>query len=245
MIEKIKDYGLYIIALLIIAVVVIGVQKCEGDSKHKAEIAQFDQTVTALSDSIRKTVNSKGDTVYSEKVVYGDLNDITETEYFKQLSKEKQAYYLDLKKTKGLLAASQETIQKQGELIALLTDTVGVRSDSTVCYDYGDKIIVPDTTVNKLTYSGDITFEREKVKLAIKYDYKVQISSKVKEYKKDGSIVIEHTLDDPNAKIVQGESFLAPAPKKTFWQKAWSVTKDVLKISGGFVTGYTAGKLTK
>lgn len=245
MIEQIKKSAIVIILGLAIMLGFSVVTCVRGNLQHKADIVKFDQTVTALGDSIKKTVNSKGDTVFVEKVVQADLDDLVKTDFFKQLSKEKQAYYLDLKKTKGLLAASQETIQKQGEIIASLTDTVGVRTDSTVCYDYGDKIEVPDTTVDKLTYHGDITFEREKVKLAIKYDYKVQISSKVKEYRKDGSVVIEHTLDDPNAKVVQGESYIAPPEPKTFWQKVWGVTEKVLYSVGGGAVGYGVGRLTK
>jgi len=243
--EKIKKYAYAIISIFLIIVLLLGTYTCKREVAHNKDMKQFDQTVAALNDSIQKVVNSKGDTVFVDRVVVGDLDDITNTEAFKKLSKEKQAYYLDLKKTKGLLAASQETIHKKDSLIALLTDTVGVRTDSTVCYDYGDKIEVPDTTVNRLTYSGDITFEREKVKLAIKYDYKVKISSKVIKYNKNGSVEIQHTLDDPNAKVIQGESYMVPAETKTTWQKIWAVTEKVLYGLGGLGTGYLVGAATK
>lgn len=243
--EKIKKYAYAIISIFLIIILLLGTYTCKREIAHNQDMKQFDQTVTALNDSIKKVVNSKGDTVFVEKVVQADLDDLVKTDAFKNLSKEKQAYYLDLKKTKGLLAASQETIQKQGEIIASLTDTVGVRNDSSVCYKYGSTIEVPDTTVDKLKYHGDITFEREKVKLAIKYDYKVQISSKVIKYHKDGRVEIQHTLDDPNAKVIQGESFMVPAETKTTWQKIWAVTEKVLYGLGGLGTGYLVGTATK
>lgn len=245
MLEKFKKYTNAIIAILVIIVLLLGTYTCKREVAHNQDMKQFDQTVTALNDSIQKVVNSKGDTVFVDRVVQADLDDLVNTEAFKKLSKEKQAYYLDLKKTKGLLAASQETIQKQGEIIASLTDTVGIRNDSSVCYKYGSTIEVPDTTVDKLKYHGDITFEREKVKLAIKYDYKVQISSKVIKYHKDGSVEIQHTLDDPNAKVVKGESYIAPPEPKTFWQKVWNVAEKILYTAGGAGTGYLVGRATK
>lgn len=244
MLTKIKEYGLLIIALLLICMLALQLQKCQGDKDQRAALVKLDQNLTALDDSIKKKLNQNGDTVFSERSVDMSIDDLVKTSFFKQMSKEKQQYYLDLQKTSGLLAASYEVIHKQDSLLASLKYNVGTKNDSGVCFKYGDTLDIPKDTVNRFVYEGGLMFRKDAPKLALKYSYQTKLSSKYIR-NKDGSVSIEHQLDDPNASIIEGQSYIVPAPKLTKWEKFKRGFNVTLKVGGGAAVGYVIGRATK
>jgi hypothetical protein len=70
--DKIKNNITLILAGITIILVLLNLKQCSNNSALKQDAKKFDQSIAALHDSIRKTVNSKGDTVFAERVVeYG------------------------------------------------------------------------------------------------------------------------------------------------------------------------------
>ena len=58
------------------------------NKESKRVIEVYEQNIVALNDSIKKVVDKNGDTVFVEKAVHGNLDDIINSSAFKQLSKE-------------------------------------------------------------------------------------------------------------------------------------------------------------
>lgn len=240
--ERLKTYVFLLIIVVLFGFIIF--QQCEAKKQAAAQVVKLDQTFSALDDKMQKIVNKNGDTSFTEKTVNYSLDDLVKTDYFKQLSKEKQQYYTDLQKTKNLLASTFEMIQKRDSIIANLQYNVGTRSDTGVCFKYGDTLKVPLDTSNKyLHYSGGVAFNKERSRLALEYQYKLKINSDFTR-NKDGSINVTHTLDDPNAKVIEGQSYFVPAEKKTKWQKFKGYLVETVKISvPAAVTGFVSYKV--
>lgn len=205
----------------IIIVLVLGFLLTCNTIKNNKEKKQYqtetNNVIKALNDSIKF---NKKDSSFSKLVVQTDLNDFTKSELFKTLTKEKQQYFLELKKTKNLLASSQAQLIKKDTLISYLLNNKGVYKNDSVCYSINDtlKFQQKDTT-NNLQYFAEVLLNKP-ITLKIDYTYKLKINT---EYikQKDKSIIVKYKFDDPKIVTTDINSFIIPFEdiNKTKFQK--------------------------
>ena len=159
---------------------------------------------------------------------------MVKSDLFKTLSKDKQKYYLDLEKTKGLLAATKEELVKKDSIIGAQKYNLNNTkvTDSLICFDknaaynfIGNK--------NNLYYKIDLLF-KDSLSYKLNYKYAVTIDSRFLK-QKDGSILIQHKLSDPDAVILTGQAFIIPAPKPNWFEKNVKWVLPVSSFIGGFV----------
>ena len=250
--EKLKEYAFFVLVLIAIVAVALFAQKCSLEQHAAEQKKHLEQAMTALNDSIHKVVNKNGDTTFQQKSVSFNLNELTKTDFFKQQTVEKQQFYKDLQATKGLLAAAYAKIEKQDSIVADLKYGKGaIKTDSTVCIHFGDSIDIPKKTEKNLTYQGKLMFFKEEPKLALKYTYEATIKTTYVRAK-DGSINLTYALNDPDAKIVQGYSYMIPkeeVAKLSFGQKVAkffvATGKNTIIFGVGAAIGYGVGRTLK
>lgn len=215
--EYLKKNFTLILIVVLVAAILLNLRQCNSnkDLKHNAE--QFDRSIAALNDSIKKVVNAQGDTVFRERVVEYDLGDLVKSEAFKSLSKEKQKFYLELQKTKGLLASAQATIESQAQIINQVkyTDTVSI-NDSVICYKKGSNVTIADS-IESLKFYHTLTFGKNLVS-NFKYTYKTDIQTTYIR-NKDKTITVDYKLNDPNAVVLKAQSFIIPIEEQSKFQK--------------------------
>ncbi len=231
----------------IIIVLVLGFLLTCNTIKNNKEKKQYqtetNNVIKALNDSIKF---NKKDSSFSKLVVQTDLNDFTKSELFKTLTKEKQQYFLELKKTKNLLASSQAQLIKKDTLISYLLNNKGVYKNDSVCYSINDtlKFQQKDTT-NNLQYFAEVLLNKP-ITLKIDYTYKLKINT---EYikQKDKSIIVKYKFDDPKIVTTDINSFIIPFEdiNKTKFQKQTKKNKVAIRIiansivfAGGVYVGY-------
>jgi len=240
--ESIKNFFLSVKNLAIIAAIIFALLYISNCSSSRDRFKDYDKAVAALNDSIKKVV-SKKDTIYVERVVSFDLKDIINSEVYKTLSKEKQKFLNDLLNVKGLLASAQATIESKDEIIESLAYKLSLyQTDSSVCFLKNKDTIPFNKLTGNLQYKERIWFS-DSIKRSFEYRYKIKIQSTyVKE--KDGTIVIKHKLDDPNAEVIEGNSYIVPQAGKiprTKFGKWVQRNKSTAALIGGTAAGLLIG----
>lgn len=245
MIETIKRYGTLILLGIVFILLITNVSTCNSKKNSEELASQFDKSIAALNDSLKKTVNKEGDSVWQQKTVSIALDAFVNSETFKSLDKDKQKWFAELQKTKGLLAAAEATIQYQRTFIDSLTykgsSAVASETDSTVCFYKGDSLVFnnppKDTT---FTYTSKINFNKDKVEhtLEAKFNLDLQITHKKD---KKGNYLIEYKPSDDRVVIKNGKSYMIPQIELTKFQKfnmkfgVWIYPS--LAFTGGFYLG--------
>ena len=241
--ETVKTNLVYILLGIIVILFLFSLKQCSSNSELKNTAEQFDRTISALNDSIKKVVNTQGDTVFREKVVDYNLDDLVKTEAFKSLNKDKQTFYLNLEKTKGLLASAQATIESQAQIInqTKYNDTVE-ENNSTICYNIGSKVTISDS-VASLNFRHTLTFGKN-LTSDLKYTYKTDIQTTYIR-NKDKTITIDYKLNDPNAVVLKAQSFIIPEEEEqTKFQKVvQKVGKWLIPSVAAAAGGYSGYKL--
>lgn len=239
---KNKNLVIFILLTAITLMMFFGIKSCNDDNKTKQ---RYENTIVALNDSLKKVVNSKGDTVFIEKAAEMTPKDIMNSALYKTLDAKTQEYIKELAKTKGLLASANATIVTQGEIIKGYQYGSGVtQTDSTVTFKKGDLVSFPYKSKN-LTTDVQLTF-RDSLDWKLKYKYQADITTTWTR-EKDKSIKIEYKLDDPNAQMVNGKAFYIPVDEQK--SKLNKTLKTILTIAvpsacfiGGAYVGYKLAK---
>lgn len=241
MLDKIKKNFALIMTVIAIALFLFSWKQCSDLKSAKQDAKSFDQTVAALNDSIKRVIKKNGDTVYVEKVASFSLKDIVNSEAFKSLSKEKQQFYLELQKTKGLLAAQTAKLHVQDSIIRTIGyDSSVVNNGTTVCFPLGDTTSVKGTE-GKLKYKVKLTFA-DSLKYKIFYQYNINIKSTYVR-NKDGSVTMEYKLDDSNASIESGQAYIVPSATSELskWQRFIRGLNKYGTPIATFIGGYYIG----
>lgn len=239
MLQKLKDNIALVLALVALVAILLNFKQCGDVNAAKQNAKDFDRAISAITDSIKKTVNKQGDTVFVKRAVQFELKDLVNSESFKNLSEQNKQFYLELQKVKGLVASSQATIQSQAELIKSLTYGKNVTvTDSSVCFQKHSNLVLQDST-KSLHFTHTLTFDKE-LKSDLKYSYNATIKSTFIR-NKDKSIRIEYKLDDPNASVINGQAFVVPFEYKNKFSKFLERTGKWLIPSVAFIGGAYIG----
>lgn len=235
MLEKVKNNLSLLLAIVAIVFACLFLKQCNNTKTAKQGAKDFDKAIAALNDSLKKVVNSKGDTVWQEKVVSFDLKDIMNSETYKSLDKANQAYIKKLRDTKGLLAQAEYQLAAKDSIISSLgyKDTVNVSKD-LICYKKGHVLSIAKSKGN-LSFVHNIGF-KESIESELEYTYRINIETTFKKDKK-GMMLVEHKTNDPNAAFSSGHSYLTPLPEKTWWEKNDQYITGGLGLVGGFFIG--------
>jgi len=218
--EFLHKNKLTLLIVLVIILLLTNFSSCYKNiltnKESKRVIEVYEQNIVALNDSIKKVVDKNGDTVFVEKAVHGNLNDIINSSAFKQLSKEKQQFYLELQQVKRVVAAAQVTITSQQTLInSLQYNANTVVTDSNVCFTKGDSLIFKDST-KSFQYQARIMFgDSAKFTLTRKNIFNVTTTFQ-KNKDKAKTITVIYKIDDPDAVVIAANSFVYnPEDNKT------------------------------
>lgn len=241
MIDKLKKNWGFIVLSIAVLLLLLNIKQCNKSKEQEAKYEKFDQSMAAINDSLKKTVNAQGHTVFTKKAVEFALKGLLESEGFKSLSEENKKFYQELQKVKGLIASSQATINAQAEIIKNLSYGQGVTvTDSNVCFIKGSSQTIEDST-KALNFKHTLTFGNT-LKSDFKYTYKAKIQTSFIR-NKDKSIRIEYKLDDPDAIMTDGQAFIIPQEELTKYQKfilkngRWlkPITYSLTAITGGYI----------
>lgn len=220
-----KRYLKYIIAGLIILLLLF-TNYCSYNLYRNGQekFNTYETTIKALNDTI-----TYKDGKYSKQTVQIDLNTLLESEYFKQLDKQNQLYFNELKKIKGLIASSSVTIIKKDSIINNNADTT-----------FKGHIVFEDTT-KIFKYKANISLNPYKLDLS--YSYAPTLVSTLKK-EKDGSMRIYVSFDDPYLKVSKIQSFIVPIEQTSKFNK-WIIKNKIpigLSIGGaGILSGLYIG----
>jgi len=210
----------------------------------------YENTISALNDSVTLTVKN-GINNWSQKAPEIDINDLLDSEFYKTLSADQQAYYKELSKIKGLLSSTQAELSKQGELLAQIKEgqNPGVVSNDSISFKLGTKLPFAETdTTKKLQWDALVTLDKNiDFKFNYKYDVKIQ-TTYVRQ--KDKSILVNYKIDDPELKVNNMQNYIIPfdEPKSKFgkWfnknKKTFNIIGGSVLFLGGGYLGYTLAK---
>jgi len=237
-----KNIIIGVLAFVVILLIFGQIKSCSSDNKDKQ---RYENTIAALNDSLKKTVNAHGDTVFVQQAAEMTPKDIMNSVLYKTLDKETQQYIKELSKTKGLLASAKATITAQGEIIKGYQYGEGTNvTDSTVTFKKGSFVTFNEKNKN-LRADIKLTFT-DSLKWNLGYEYKTEIITTWTR-EKDKSIKIEYKLDDLKAEVVNGKAFYIPADEqksklnKTLKTIIWVAIPTISFIGGGYI-GYKLAK---
>lgn len=142
--DKLQQYIIFAV-ILFLAVLIA---HCAGEEKARQEAKTYNQSIKALQDSFKQVITRK-DTFWEIKTVEMSPEEIMETDVYKTLSEEKQTYIKELKKTKGLLAATKAKVEATiQETNSVALPQTAIKTDSTITLVKGDSVQFQDTTGN-------------------------------------------------------------------------------------------------
>lgn len=233
--EKIKKNSSLVFALAAIVFACLFLKQCGETKNAKQDAKAFDKTIAALNDSLKRTVNAKGDTVWQQQVASYDLKDLMNSETYKSMSKENKEYLKKLNEVKGLLAQAEYRLTAQDSIISSLgyKDTVNVSKD-LICYKKGYVLEIAKSKDN-LSFVHQIGFKNN-IESNLQYTYRIDIQTTFTKDKK-GMMLVEHHTSDKNASFTNGHSYLTPLPEKTWWEKNDQYITGGLGLVGGFFLG--------
>lgn len=221
-------------------------------SNLNAKYDNYEHTIAALNDSIKVSIKN-GVAEYSKQSPEINLEQLTNSEYFKTLAADQQKFYNDLTKIKGLIAATKAQIALQGQQLADIKNKVGtLETDSLgskVCYREQDTLkFAQQDTSKKFKWSANMLFDKSlKPSLSLSYDYKFDVQTDFVR-NKDKSITVNWKLNDPDLKVTTMQNFIIPTEiPKTKFGRWLEKNKKPLQFVGGSVLflggGYLGYKL--
>lgn len=236
-----------LLALGLVVSIVFNAMLLTKVSNLSDKVDRQDEAFAAIHDSIKVTVDN-GVKTFSKSVPEIDLEDILESDQFNTLSGEQQAFFMELKKVRGLISASQARLASIDSTFAAIHNPGTKVNDSTYCYAKGDSLNLFDTTGN-LKWGLDLTFD-DSLHYAFRYRYDLLIKNKFVRGK-DGSVTILYQFDDPNMEVLDIMSFKVPPvtegmkPFERFVyknRKTLGVVGGVILFGGGAYIGHSLGK---
>ncbi len=248
--ETIKKFKDVIFIVIIILLCMFGYMQYSKNQDSEKRMANYESAIRALGDSIRVSVKD-GISTYAKLAPEIDINELTKSEYFKTLSADQQKFYNKLSEMKGLLAASNAKLEKQGEMIASLTATNvgGVIEGDSLKFKRGTELAFNEQdTAKKMQWTAKMKLDSN-IDFKLDYKYKFDILTTF-ERLKDKSIEVKWNINDPDLKVTAMNNFIIPQEqKKTKFGRWLDKNSKVLRIVGGsalFVgggyLGYTLAK---
>lgn len=237
-----KENLMLILCLAVLLLIGMNIWTINSNLNLRGEVARIEMRDAALTSKM-DTIVENGIKKYTRQTPEGNIDDIINSDIFKNLPKDQQNYYLELKKVKGLLAASEAHLNMQGEILKqlLLSDSQATVTDTTVTFKRGTMLAFNDTT-KSLKWNADVNINQPTT-LNLKYKYDVKVHSTF-ERQKDKSIVVKYKLDDPDARIVGINSFIIPTEKKNKFKTwadnhrtAFNLTAGAALLGGGVFLG--------
>ena len=235
---------------IIIFIVLINYYNLTKINNMNNKFNLYENTIKALNDSIHITVKN-GITEYSKLTPEIDLTELTNTEYFKTLSKKQQEYYLELSKIKGLIASTNAELSKQGEVLDKINQkqNPGKIDNDSIKFKLGTVLNFNEKDTSKnLQWNSSILLDKN-IDFKFNYNYNVKIITNY-ERQKDKSIVVKYKIDDPELKVNNLQNFIIPVDeKKTKFGKWFDKNKRPIYTTigglifiGGSYVGYNLAK---
>lgn len=209
---------------------------------------KYENTIKALNDTLTLKIDGQN-AIWSKLTPEININDLVNSEYFKNLSTDQQIYYKELQKIKGLIASTKAELTKHGEIL----DELNVSKDATIYKDSikflrGHEIAFSEKDTSKnLQWKSSILIDSV-IQFKFDYDYKLNIQTNFIR-NKDKSIKVEYKIDDKDLIMNKNYSFIIPSVQRTKWElfidknKNWlyPVGAGILVGTGGYI-GYKIAK---
>lgn len=240
------DTKWYIVIVLIVLLFLTNVFLVNKILKQESKFDNYEKTISALNDSVHVVIKN-GQAFYSQKAPEINLNDLVNSEYFKTLSDNQKKFYNDLKNIKGLISATQAELSKQGVSLAELSLKAGggtlTSNGDSLKFKYGQVLNFKEQdTTKKLQWKADVALKNP-LDCKLTYDYKFKVSTTF-ERKKDKSIVVNYSMDDPELKVNNMQNFIIPKEEKRTALGRWlDKNKRPLQIAAGSVLFLGGGYL--
>ncbi len=250
MLEKINKY-IHVINLVLILLLFCSTLFLWNKYKDQvAKNANYESSIAAISATMTTTVNHGVETV-AKPTPEIDLNQLTQSAYFKTLSANQQNFYNSLSEVKGLISATRSDLEKHGQILATLlaSQSGGVIKNDTICYKNGSILKFNETdTSKKMQWHATVRLDTTNT-FSMLYDYKVNIQTNF-ERQKDNTILVKYNINDPDLKINQMQNFIIPQLQaKTAIGRWVQKNEKTLRIIGSaalFVGGvYIGAKFIK
>lgn len=229
--------------IVIVSILIFGISIYFNKlSNMNNKFDQYEGTIKALNDSIKVSVKN-GITEYSKLSPSMDPKDFINSEAFKTLSEQNKQYYKEILNIKGLLAASQIELIKQGNDLARLKGiNPGIVRGDSITYKKGDTLnFAQQDTTKKLKWDGKLVF-KDSPEFLLNYIYKVNIGTtftKLSKGENKGLFEIKYKIDDPELKTNNIQSFVIPDTRTNF--QKWVSKNKVPLIVSGALASFAAG----
>lgn len=223
-----KSRIILVLGLIILVLGLISFHGCEREKKLVRSVKQYERNIAALNDSVKVIIKDKNSVTFGEAAVVGDIKDITKSAAFKQLTEEKQRFYLDLVHTKGLLAAAEIQLSKKDSIKETKDVTnISTSKGDSITFKKGSIVnYCEDDTAKRLKWFADITVQNPFV-FNFNYQYDLKINTEFKT-NKDKSVVVNYKVNDPELKAISANSFTIPfEDQRTKWEKFMDKTYKV------------------
>jgi len=252
MIYQIKSISKYKKDIFYIVLLIIGIFLFINHSnKLESKFNNYENTISALNDSIH--IVKKGNIIeYSKKTPEINIDDLINSEYFKTLSNDQQAFYNQLKSIKGLVSATNATLESHSEILSTISDkqNPGTIKDDSIRFKLGTVLNFKQLDTTKhLKWKANVSLNKE-IDFKFDYTYKVNVLTTY-ERQKDKSIIVKYSIDDPELKVSNMNNFIIPVEsnKRTKLGKFIEKNKKPLLIIssigifgfGGYI-GYSINK---
>lgn len=213
---------------------------------NKEDMSRMDLNFAALNDSVTK-VKERGDSTYTfmqSMPVYEGVGDLMNSEFFKTLSKDQQAYYKEISKVKGLMTAMQLDLEiVKAKVLKIPIDPKDIENgdvvitDTTITFNRGYVLSVDDST-STLKSEVEITMDNP-LQVSFKHTFKPVMDIQVVERKKNGDVVVKVKFNDPDISVTEEKLFTVPYQKEdcNFMCKMGKVAKGVGIFVGGVLVG--------
>ena len=238
------DKTFLIMIIVIIILLFINFISFNKINQLSGQFNRYENTIAALNDSIKVSVDG-AITTYSKKAPEIYLNELINSEYFKSLSREQQEYYKELNKIKGLIAATNAQLRKQGEILGEILEgqNPGIISNDSISFVLGTELKFKETdTTKKLQWDAKVLLDRN-LKFKMNYTYDVNIQTSF-ERQKDKSIVVTYKIDDPELQVTEMMNYIIPPEQRRTKFGQWiDKNKNWIRPVGGVLI-FGAGAAT-
>lgn len=217
---------------------------CNKMKNMNNKFDNYEKTIYALNDSITKTVKD-GVVVYSKLTPEININDLTNSEYFKTLAKEQQEYFNELKKIKGLISSTKAELEKHGQMLDEINkkNNPGIVNNDSISFKLGTELTFNENDTTKhMQWHAKILLDTN-IKFNLDYKYKFDIQTTF-ERNKDKTITVNYKINDPDLQVKEMYNFIIPTEQKTKFQTFMDKNKKPIKIAVGsliFIGGVYVG----
>ena len=218
-------------AAIILMLLLSNVWMIKNNIQDRKENKIRDRAISSLSDSIRVSRDSFS-TTFKKYATQINIKDLTNSPEFKLLSANQQKFFNELKDVKGLVSATQTTLNKQGSIINDLYIQGAQVTDSTITFKRKTQLVFCDTT-KMFKWNEKLTIDNP-ISRTFNYSYKPTITVTYQKLK-NKNIEVKWNINDPDITMNELNNYIIPFDykAKTQFGKWVEKNKTIFSIIGG------------